>query len=162
MTPVYQTIIDSKVGNCMQASYASLLDLPLEEVPHFLEEPMGEDENCDIRLRKWLQSIGLTDMYINLDTPEVFRHVLWGLLWSGNNYCIATIESQKFKGGTHSVVAKINNGFPNILEIAHDPNPENKPYELPKVGLDDWSFLETYPIKAVSIILKYFPEADCK
>lgn len=35
MTPVFQTIVDVNKGNCMQAAFASLLDLPLEDVPHF-------------------------------------------------------------------------------------------------------------------------------
>lgn len=157
MTPVFQTIIDKQVGNCMQASYASILDLPLEQVPHFLEEPMGNDENCDIRLRKWLQSLGLTELYINIHEPEVFRHVLWGLMWSGTQYCIASIESQKFKGCMHSVVAKINH-FPDVLEVVHDPNPENEPYQLPKIELNNWDFLETYPIKSISITIKHFQE----
>ncbi len=37
MIKVYQTIIDKGHGNCMQAAIASLFELPLEEVPHFLE-----------------------------------------------------------------------------------------------------------------------------
>lgn len=37
MKKVYQTIVDENKGNCMQAAIASLLELPLEEVPHFLE-----------------------------------------------------------------------------------------------------------------------------
>lgn len=46
MTPLIQTILDtgdaSAPGNCLQTAVASLLDLPLEEVPHFvLNEAMG-------------------------------------------------------------------------------------------------------------------------
>ena len=37
MIKIYQTIVDRGHGNCMQAAIASLLELPLEEVPHFLE-----------------------------------------------------------------------------------------------------------------------------
>lgn len=43
MSEVTQTILagdpDGTVGNCMQAAVASLLDLPLEEVPHFCAFP---------------------------------------------------------------------------------------------------------------------------
>lgn len=46
MTPVDQTILHDPqtgaIGNCMQAAIASLLDLPLDAVPHFAalsEEP---------------------------------------------------------------------------------------------------------------------------
>jgi len=37
MIKVYQTIVDKDHGNCMQAAIASLFELPLEKVPHFLE-----------------------------------------------------------------------------------------------------------------------------
>jgi hypothetical protein len=33
----YQTIVDAGKGNCMQAAVASLLDMPLEKVPNFIE-----------------------------------------------------------------------------------------------------------------------------
>lgn len=41
MKKVYQTIYDKKNGNCIQAVVASLLELELEQVPHFLE--FGDD-----------------------------------------------------------------------------------------------------------------------
>lgn len=37
MIKIYQTIIDKGHGNCMQAAIASLFEVPLETVPHFLE-----------------------------------------------------------------------------------------------------------------------------
>lgn len=41
MSEVTQTILQGdgsgRLGNCLQAAVASALDLPLEEVPHFLE-----------------------------------------------------------------------------------------------------------------------------
>jgi hypothetical protein len=37
MIPVYQTIFGNKNGNCVQACVASILELPLSDVPHFLE-----------------------------------------------------------------------------------------------------------------------------
>lgn len=36
MHKVYQTIISNENGNCMQAVFASLLNLRLEDVPHFI------------------------------------------------------------------------------------------------------------------------------
>jgi hypothetical protein len=38
VTPVYQTKSGPEVGNCYQASVASLLGLPLEDVPDFGQE----------------------------------------------------------------------------------------------------------------------------
>lgn len=37
MIKVYQTIVDREHGNCMQAAIASLFELSLDKVPHFLE-----------------------------------------------------------------------------------------------------------------------------
>lgn len=50
MTPVAQTIIapnDDKgmPGNCLQAAIASLLELPLDEVPHFVGRDWETDGN---------------------------------------------------------------------------------------------------------------------
>ena len=41
MKKVFQTIIDRGNGNCMQAAIASLFELPLEKVPHFIS--LGKD-----------------------------------------------------------------------------------------------------------------------
>lgn len=52
MKPVTQTITigdgSGRPGNCLQAAVASLLDLDLDEVPHFIE--CGEDEDWLERL----------------------------------------------------------------------------------------------------------------
>lgn len=42
MSQVTQTIVDEHVGNCLQAAVASFLDLPLDEVPHFVLHPDWE------------------------------------------------------------------------------------------------------------------------
>ena len=41
MKKVFQTIVDKRHGNCMQAAVASLFDLELEEVPNFIELKEG-------------------------------------------------------------------------------------------------------------------------
>lgn len=41
MKEVYQTIVDKNNGNCLQAATASLFELPLESVPHFIS--FGDD-----------------------------------------------------------------------------------------------------------------------
>lgn len=42
------------IGNCMQAAIASLLDLPLDEVPHF-----AEHDDWDLRFSAWCAERGL-------------------------------------------------------------------------------------------------------
>lgn len=36
MKPVYQTIIDKEIGDCQRAAAASLFELKIEQVPHFI------------------------------------------------------------------------------------------------------------------------------
>jgi hypothetical protein len=38
MKPVYQEVVDEHKGDCMQAAIASLLELPLNEVPDFINQ----------------------------------------------------------------------------------------------------------------------------
>lgn len=67
MIPVFQTITDhnpaeGRYGNCTQASVASLLNLPLNEVPHFcVELPQGTDGGIEEsrRINEWLRTRGL-------------------------------------------------------------------------------------------------------
>jgi hypothetical protein len=66
MTPVAQTIMapaDSSQmpGNCLQAAVASLLDLPLDEVPHFVGDDWASDgeRNWWTELWTWCQARGL-------------------------------------------------------------------------------------------------------
>ena len=63
MTPVKQTILTDKtvdppvVGNCFQACVASLLDLPLDDVPHFCD-----CNSWPMNFHRWLEDRGLTSV----------------------------------------------------------------------------------------------------
>ena len=141
MTPVYQTIIgrgdgNGPLGNCMQAVIASLLDLPLEEVPHFLlwgnrwylcfEEfllskgyedygyiwnnyrvgHIGEDELRGIKSLP-LENCGVKGyFYAAVYSPGFFN---------AEEFC-----ENPFLSPTHAVI--IDNKF----NIVHDPNPNYK------------------------------------
>lgn len=63
MTPVTQTILDTgdptRQGNCLQAAVASMLDLPIDVVPHFVQQHEdGEGDWFDL-LCDWLNTRGL-------------------------------------------------------------------------------------------------------
>ncbi|MGD8567393.1 MAG: hypothetical protein PVJ39_04875 [Gammaproteobacteria bacterium] len=113
MKRVYQSIIDKGDGDCTRAAVASILDLSLEQVPHFIR--YGDDwfffflhfmgyfgfsyaGNCDIKSTRGLREED-----------------------SVNGCFLATVPSSLFEDGTHSVVLDVN-GI-----IVHDPNP-NKLY----------------------------------
>lgn len=101
MTPVDQTLLadpeNGIIGNCWQAAVASLLDLPLDDVPHFAAEP-----NCDQAFESWL----------------LRRRILWvrlGLLdVPADLPCLLVGTSPR--GIAHMVVAR-------GLKMTHDPHP---------------------------------------
>lgn len=67
MTPIHQTIFATDdparpVGNCLQAAIASLLDLPLDAVPHFVGDDAATDGDLHwwTQWRRWCADRGLT------------------------------------------------------------------------------------------------------
>lgn len=99
MKPVKQTKFhsESENGNCMAASLASLLELPLNQVPQFEEN----QERWKQLLFDWLESMGLT-IRTQDNAPEGFA--------------IATGMCER--GFHHAVV--VHDG-----QWAHDPHPTN-------------------------------------
>lgn len=72
MTPVDQTIVhdpeSGAIGNCMQAAIASILDLPLDDVPHFAQ--LYEDpKECGDALFAWLVERRILWLQLDLDQP---------------------------------------------------------------------------------------------
>lgn len=71
MSKVTQTIFagdsEGRVGNCMQAAVASLLDLQLEDVPHFCAVP-----DWLSYLAIWSAQRGWAVRHRNADEPVVF------------------------------------------------------------------------------------------
>lgn len=59
MTPVAQRVEGWPFGECVRASYASLLDLPIEAVPRFDPAALRPGETQRARERAWLASLGL-------------------------------------------------------------------------------------------------------
>ena len=103
MKPIDQTKLhDPKNGvngNCMAASFASILEIPLSEIPKF-EDMMDKDDWFSV-LTTWIEGLGFT---IVLWQPETYPP----------GYCLAMGMSER--GVKHQVVLK--NGV-----LAHDPHP---------------------------------------
>jgi len=129
MIKVYQTIIDKGHGNCMQAVVASLLELPLEEVPNFIEikegswfltmEHMFDDRGYD------LCTIGRGG---NTDT-EMLKKIA---KFDGgvNGFLYASVPSMTFEGCGHAVIVDTD------LNIVHDPNPNQLALQLTADDID--------------------------
>lgn len=113
MKPVLQTTFGIGTGNCFSACIASLLEVPIEEVPFF----MGEDDPmqaCDAWLARFGFYLLRRWMPQPLPTKELFEAIdeLDGQGWPRGFYILAGLNA----GGPHTVVAQ-------DTKIVHDPNP---------------------------------------
>lgn len=128
MKPVDQEFIHNpdigQYGDCQRATLASLLELPISEVPHFLRDANGIADDFWCSIQKFCNSKG----YAYMELPMGVRPNFWG---DGPDI-YHEISGPSPRGGNifHSVVGK--NG-----EIVFDPHPSRS-------GLDGdpskWTF----------------------
>jgi hypothetical protein len=112
MIPQNQTTFGTKrwpfePGNCLSACVASILELPVEAVPHFIEKSDPYEGIWAERLDDWLAGFGLRALVLPISiviAPPVGFYVLCG---------------RSVKGHEHAAVAK--NGY-----VVHDPYPNGK------------------------------------
>ena len=119
MRKVYQKIIDTNHGDCMQAAFASLFDLELEQVPQFIE--MGEEWWSEIKkFIKQQKHYTVGFLYNGEDVIEEYK--LKNLVkYNGvGGYFYAVVSSPKYHatGGTHAIIVD------KYCNVIHDPNPE--------------------------------------
>ena len=94
MTPTTQTITvgdgSGRQGNCLQAAVASLLDLPLDDVPHFLEQ----GENWFGAVQRFAWSIDYDVRYWSAEhEPPEFGLAL-GMSVRGVDHCVVVIDGE--------------------------------------------------------------------
>jgi len=118
MKKVYQTIVDQKKGNCMQAVIASLFELELEEVPPFIEYGERWYEVFD----QFLKERNCEFAYFNKGKKETIDFMRKLAAFDGgiNGFFYGVVASQTFPDTTHAVV------IDKDLNIIHDPNPNQK------------------------------------
>jgi len=117
MKPVHQTLFGSpdstpdEVGNCYPACIATLLELPLADVPHvYALHPKDDDAACYAML-EWLQARRFTSMSFSW-APWVHRYLLGAP-------CIVTGKSPR-GDFMHAVVGEVTaEGW----KLLHDPHP---------------------------------------
>lgn len=126
MKPVYQTITETipderQYGDCFRACIASLLELSIDEVPHFCDP---ETFNTP-RTRHWydfcVEWLGLRGYFpLALEAKhETTKQIVGFLSAHGDVHHIITGGSPQYEGLLHSVIGK--NG-----SIVHDPHPRNQ------------------------------------
>lgn len=112
MTPIDQTILHEpekgRNGDCMRAMFASLFELPIEQVPHFLHD--GCDSNTfHQRINDWLRPMNLGYLPVGACSPTTLAQ--YGIRgWFHEAY------GQSPRGVQHACVACDG-------EVVHDPHP---------------------------------------
>ena len=130
MKPVFQKIVNSKIGDCWRCCIASILELDADQVPNFVEgdvNPKFGDDSVD-RAMRWLGERGIVLLKTRTGTPT---HLFsWRTLPGA--YAIASVPSQRFPGSGHAVIVQWQKDPENEnitqLRVVHDPNPGNAPY----------------------------------
>ncbi len=113
MHRVKQTKFGFEEGNCFAACIASLLELPIEEVPNFCT-----NKEWQLETNRWLSKFGLC---------------FWDFTWGNGQQidkpilCILTGPSPRDKEKLHCVVGKLVMDELNFLTpyYIHDPHPSN-------------------------------------
>lgn len=128
MKPVFQEIIDQGTGDCFSACLASLLELPIGEVPKFNRDAVQSGSThpiLDAETAKmvWLAARGISLLRLPEDDVRDWRSL-------PGQYCILSMPSQRFPGGQHAVIGQYQsvNEHEVRLVVVHDPNPGNAPY----------------------------------
>lgn len=135
------------MGDCVRACVASIFEMDLEEVPHFVEIMYQRQARHDVNkewehsqwglMNRWAWSFGVG---VNRVTYQAAGQYLWAAapLNYHPGYWIGTVESRDpavaAMGGkwTHAVVM-------NGPEMVHDPNPDSRAIKLPyRYGGETW------------------------
>ncbi len=149
MTPVDQTIVDDKRGDCLRACVCSLLDLPIEAVPNFAEIDFftGLDTWLAERRLRFIRFSIPIEGYRNEKIGDELSHkCLWfGYAGQEGNPDYMLVWGQSPRNDTngrprqHIVVAQAD-GYG--VKIAHDPH-------LSREGLISiWGFGWIVPLEA--------------
>ncbi len=106
MKPTQQTILGDN-GDCFRACVASILELPIADVPHFCVAPPDWWE----RFGQWLMERGYCAVEVRLPAEFAVPADIW---------CIMSGCSPR--GRMHSVVGRFKYGA-KCAELAYDPHP---------------------------------------
>jgi hypothetical protein len=144
MIPVEQTIMggDSTMpgvhGDCLRACVASVFELPIEDVPHFVAE-----DDWYNHFRRWIESRGfvLGNAFHTLDEDDPTKlngHPSEGIHWIASVYSPRLVHEDG-KPGQHVVV--MCGG-----EMVWDPHPQREMGHLGFVGIG-YSFVAPDPAR---------------
>ena len=104
---------NGQIGDCHRACVASLLDLPVDDVPHFFDYPVSEGgERGLAEQEKWLAKRGLFNLELPFTSESLDDVLSFISAYSGDTYYMLVAKSRS--GQNHCVIAQGN-------KIIHDP-----------------------------------------
>lgn len=111
MKLIKQTLFGNLKGNCFTACIASILEIPIETIPHFCK---GGDESWYQNFIWWLGTVGYTNI-------EIHAAVYDGWEPAEGQLCYLTGKSPRGEFD-HCVVGRYSEGK---YEEIFDPHPDN-------------------------------------
>lgn len=118
MKKVFQTVIDSKNGNCAQAAIASLFEVDIEDVPNFVDYGKA----YLYRLMSYFEGQGYPDANNISGQQHEYHSVLEAAELDGgiDGFFYASVPSQTYENCSHAVI------IDQTLTVVHDPSPNAK------------------------------------
>lgn len=122
MTPVWMQFSGAEhpsgCGDCLRACFASLFDLPADQVPHFGRDeklgPVNGLPRWELLLVDWLRAMGFSLMIVTISGPE--KH------WPAHSVNFHHVRIGKTPGEGPHHHAAVFRGH----ELIHDPAPSNE------------------------------------
>ena len=115
MKPVDQTIFEDGKGNCLAASVASILGIPLDEVPNFAE--LGYFDG----LRIWLGDCDLCFFEVRFADPVHCSQAYFN--YSPEHLLVWGDSPRRYPDGRYKQHACVGKGMGYGIEVVHDPHP---------------------------------------
>lgn len=111
MYPVFQTVIDKTIGDCLRAAVASMFELDITQVPNFMmfQGSKWFDVYCYFLKGIGYEYKGTVDKSILIKDDDLI-----------NGGVIASVASRTFEGRLHSILIDSKG------KVIHDPNPNKK------------------------------------
>lgn len=126
MKPVFQEIIDAGQGDCFSACLASLLEIPLAEVPKFRRDN-PYPKNMVTAAREWCKErFDLSIITIQMEDLETASGEDIRIIGAfAGTPCIGGGTSPNLPNCLHAVVGELDEQGLNF-RMTHDPNPSGK------------------------------------
>lgn len=133
MIPVKQNLFGHRKGNCFAACVASILEIPLEDVPNF-----GVMDNFKLHLQEFLATRGYMVIHMEFFLANECEKGELNTAYVGYNdlhVILAGLSPRPRDDGQkmyHAVVG-VHSGFG--FKVVHDPHPENTGLAAPPYGV---------------------------